>query len=254
MPYVITMDKKNIKVRSILILGATGATGKLLLEQLLESGHRVTAIVRSSSTLPAHLADHENLKTLKASVLDLGKDELQEIVKDCCAIASCLGHNLTIKGIFGRPRKLVTQAVSRVCQAVKANNPAIPVKFILMNTTGNRNRDLKEPYSFGDRLVLSLVRLLIPPQSDNEGAANYLRKEIGQNNKLIHWSAVRPDTLIDEEKVTAYQVFPSIVRSPVFKAGQTSRINVAHFMAHLITDENTWIKWKGQMPVIYNTL
>ena len=32
----------------------------------------------------------------------------------------------------------------------------------------------------------------------------------------------------------------------------TSRINVAHFMADLITDSDTWNRWKGKMPVIYN--
>ena len=28
--------------------------------------------------------------------------------------------------------------------------------------------------------------------------------------------------------------------------------NVAHFMVQLITDNGTWSKWKGHMPVIYN--
>lgn len=32
----------------------------------------------------------------------------------------------------------------------------------------------------------------------------------------------------------------------------TSRINVAHFMADLITDDDTWRRWKGRMPVIYD--
>ena len=29
-------------------------------------------------------------------------------------------------------------------------------------------------------------------------------------------------------------------------------LNVAAFMNKLITDQNIWEKWKGQMPVIYN--
>jgi len=32
----------------------------------------------------------------------------------------------------------------------------------------------------------------------------------------------------------------------------TSRINVANFMAELITDDTLWSTWKGQMPVSYN--
>ena len=56
----------------------------------------------------------------------------------------------------------------------------------------------------------------------------------------------------NEEQVTAYQVHHSPIRSAIFDAGLTSRINVGHFMADLITDDETWNKWKGQMPVIYN--
>ena len=69
---------------------------------------------------------------------------------------------------------------------------------------------------------------------------------------MIEWTAVRPDSLIDEDNVTEYEVHPSQIRSAIFDAGRTSRINVGHFMADLITDDNIWNKWKGQMPVIYN--
>ena len=87
---------------------------------------------------------------------------------------------------------------------------------------------------------------------DNEQAADYLRTRIGQNDGTIEWAAVRPDNLIDEDQVTEYEVYASPIRSAIFDAGSTSRINVAHFMADLITDEDIWNAWKGQMPVIYN--
>ena len=87
---------------------------------------------------------------------------------------------------------------------------------------------------------------------DNEKAADYLRTRVGQNDGAIEWAAVRPDNLIDENQVTAYEVHASPIRSAIFDAGSTSRINVGHFMADLISDEDTWNKWKGHMPVIYN--
>ena len=58
--------------------------------------------------------------------------------------------------------------------------------------------------------------------------------------------------LIDKDEVTPYDVHPSPTRSAIFDAGKTSRINVAHFMALLMTDQAEWSKWRGQMPVIYN--
>ena len=83
-------------------------------------------------------------------------------------------------------------------------------------------------------------------------AADYLRTRFKPDDAVIEWVAVRPDGLIDEERVSDYEVYPSPTRSPVFDAGKTSRINVAHFMAELTTQDDPWSKWKGQMPVIYN--
>ena len=237
---------------NILIVGASGATGRLLVEQLLDRGHSVKAIVRSADKLPAAIRHHDNLSIIQASVLDLSDTELAEHVKGCDAVASCLGHNLTLKGMYGHPRRLVTDATRRLCNAIKANKSEGPTKFVLMNTTGNRNRDLNEPISFAQHVVIGLLRLLLPPHVDNEQAADYLRTQIGQNDGQIEWTAVRPDGLIDRDKVTAYELHPSPTRSAIFDAGQVSRINVAHFMAELITDNDTWQQWQGQMPVIYS--
>ncbi len=79
-----------------------------------------------------------------------------------------------------------------------------PARFVLMNTAGNRNRDLAEPASLAERCVVGLVRLLLPPHADNEQAADYLRTVIGQDDPAVEWAVVRPDTLIDEDAVTAY--------------------------------------------------
>ena len=121
-----------------------------------------------------------------------------------------------------------------------------------MNTAGNSNRDLDEPIAFAQKAVIGLLRLLLPPHPDNEQAADFLRTEIGQNDRLIEWAVVRPDSLLDHDSVTDYEVQPSPIRSALFDPGQTSRINVGHFMADLITNDDVWQAWKGQMPVIYN--
>lgn len=63
-----------------------------------------------------------------------------------------------------------------------------------MNTTSNRNCDLNKPISFAQKLVIGLLRLILPPHVDNEKAADYLRIQMGQNNKNIEWVAVRRDT------------------------------------------------------------
>lgn len=237
---------------TILVVGASGATGRLLVEDLLNRGQRVRAVVRSPERLPETLRGHQLLSIVHANLFDLSDDEMTQHLNDCTAIASCLGHNLSFKGIYGSPRRLVADATRRLCEAVRATRPHHPLRFVLMNTAGNRNRDLEEPISFGQRCIVGLIRLLLPPHVDNEKAAEFLRVNVGQNDGAVEWVAVRPDTLVNEESVTEYEVYPSPTRSAVFNAGKTSRINVAHFMADLITGGDIWRRWQGQMPVIYN--
>ena len=235
----------------ILVVGATGATGRLLVKDLLDRGEKVTAIVRSAEKLD-DLLHNKNLTVVKAAVLDLSDEQMAELIQGCDAIASCLGHNLTFKGMFGKPRRLVADATRRFCTAIEDNKPQKPVKFVLMNTSGNRNRDLNERISLGERLVVSLLRVSLPPYTDNIAVAEFLRTQIGQNNPHIEWTAVRPDSLIDEDSVSPYEIHPSPIRSALFNPGKVSRINVARFMAELISDKQTWKQWKGQMPLIYS--
>ena len=235
-----------------LVVGASGATGRLLVKQLLERGEQVSAIVRSKEAMSEYIGSNDRLSIIQASVLDLSDEEMRQQVSGCDAIASCLGHNLSFKGMFFPPRRLVTDATRRLCAAVSANEPKDPVKFVLMNTTGNSNRDIDEQISMSQKLVIGLLRLLLPPHVDNEDAADYLRTGVGHNSRFIEWAIVRPDTLIDEFQTTSFSVHPSPIRSAIFDAGTTSRINVACFMADLIGDEAVWRQWAGKMPVIYN--
>jgi hypothetical protein len=222
-----------------------------LVEELLNRGLNVRVIVRSIESLPETVKDHEQLSLIKASILELSKEELETLVAGCSAVASCLGHNLTFKGMFGKPRRLVTDATRRLCDAIKAINPESKTKYVLMNTVANRNRDLNESNPFVQRFIIALLRIFLPPHPDNEKAAEYLRTIIGQKDENIEWVAVRPSSLIEEETISEIEVYPSPTRS-ILKDGQISRINVAYFMADLITDKDTWTQWKGQMPAIYN--
>lgn len=235
-----------------LLVGASGATGRLLARQLLDKGAKIKAIVRSPDRLPEALRIHPRSMVIHANLLDLGDAELRQLTHDCHAVASCLGHNLSWKGIFGPPYRLVTEATRRLSKAMLAQHRGTPGQFVLMNTAGNSNRDLNEPAKLGQRLVIGLLRLAIPPHVDNEDAADYLRVDVGPNNRALEWCVVRPDTLTNDVTSGEYEVFTSPVRSPIFDPGKTSRLNVARFMADLITDDNAWSRWRGQMPVIYD--
>ena len=59
-----------------LVAGATGATGRLVVEQLLHRGQNVKVIVRMANKLPEVLRDHDNLCVVEASILDLNEAEM----------------------------------------------------------------------------------------------------------------------------------------------------------------------------------
>jgi putative NADH-flavin reductase len=98
-----------------LVLGASGATGKLLVEQLLNSGHRVKIVVRPSGNIPDRWISNDKLTIIKKNITEISVTEMSGYLEDCQAVASCLGHNLSLKGIYGKPPKLVTDAVKLMC-------------------------------------------------------------------------------------------------------------------------------------------
>ena len=83
-----------------LVVGASGATGIRLVEELLKREQHVKVIVRSLEKLPDTIKNHERLSVICASVLELSDEEMELHVSGCNAVASCLGHNLTFKGGF----------------------------------------------------------------------------------------------------------------------------------------------------------
>ena len=236
---------------NILVVGATGKTGRPLVEQLLGKNHKVHIIVRSPHKLPAGILENPNTTVIEASILDLTDEEMTEHVRDYDAVVSCLGHVMDFKGIFGEPKKLCTDATQGLCKALEKDSLPKPTKFILMNTVGVQNPDLGEKRAWFERGLLTLLRYTLPPQRDNETAAKYLHDVIGKENKRIEWCSVRPDSLIDAE-VSPYDITESPITG-ILSGRPTTRSNVAHLMAELIENEELWSAWKFRMPVIMNS-
>lgn len=236
---------------TVLVVGATGKTGRPLVEQLLGKNYEVRTIVRSPHKLPAEVLRNPDTTVVKASFLELTFEEMAEYVKDCDAVVSCLGHVPNLKGIYGKPRSLCTEATRRLCNAIEENKPPEPTKFILMSTVGVQNPDLGEKRTWFERRMLTLLRHTVPPQRDNETAAEHLSRTVGKENKHLEWCTVRPDSLIDAE-VSPYEIKESPVTG-IFGGRPTTRSNVAHFMTELIENAEIWSAWKFQMPVIMNS-
>lgn len=235
----------------VLVLGANGATGFNVVTQLLKYGISVKALTRNVEKFEP-IKNSENLEIIKAGILEIDINILKNYLSEADAVISCLGHNITLKGIFGKPYTLVADALKKTITTIRINNQSRKVKIILMNTTACINKLQNETFNKRENFVMKIMRLLLPPHRDNEYALEYLFDTAGMNDRHIEWIALRPDTLINEAETSEYTVHPTPVRSPIFDAGKTSRINVADFMVSLLKDEKLWEKWKYKTPVIYN--
>ena len=236
-------------VQSILLLGGTGRTGRRVLERLLARGVRVRAVVRSAGKLPAGAAHAPGLTTVEADLLSLSREQFAEHLRECDAVVSCLGHVISLRGIFGPPRDLVTQAVRRMCDAAVMLRPERPVRFVVMSSVSVHqpgNRDTRRGRR--EKALLWVLRALVPPAMDNQRAADFLRTGIGPAHPHVQWAVVRPDTLLEGD-VSEYAVHPELVTS-LFAPGRSTMANVAHFMCELVTSPAAWEAWQGKFPVV----
>jgi hypothetical protein len=251
--------------------GATGATGKHVVQFLLDQGHTVKVVARSKERMRNLLStsSHDDdksyygsrLQITETSILDLCDQELQDLVDGCDAVVSCLGHNLTLSGIWSQQtRRLVTDSVRRLTEAMSKDDDnsssSKKKKFVLMGSDG-----VAAPHDnrrgWFDRSVLWLLRYLIPPHADNEQAAAYLLDM--KNNKttknttgtIIEWIIVRP-TGLKEAEVSKFQLYVK-PQGSLFFLGIATRANVAQFMVELVLNkDNQWEQYKYQMPVLHD--
>ncbi|MHB9115609.1 MAG: NAD(P)-dependent oxidoreductase [Thermoleophilia bacterium] len=238
---------------SVLLLGATGRTGGRVLQQLLGRGANVRAVVRAAGRLPAGVAANPALTVVEADLLSLSDEELRRHVAGCDAVVSCLGHVISLRGVFGPPRDLVTRAVSRVCGAIEALRPAEPVRLVLMSSVSvNRPGHLDTHRGSLERALLWVLRGAVPPSRDNQSAADFLFGGIGTADPFVRWVAVRPDSLLKGD-VSEYMLHEGLVSSLV-RPDSTNMANVAHFMCELVEDPALFDHWAGKMPVIVNAV
>jgi nucleoside-diphosphate-sugar epimerase len=242
-----------------LVLGSTGATGKYVVLQLLQQSQQVHAVARSKQKLLDLLDEIEpkssslfdkQLEVTEASILDLTDEDLKTLTQDVDAVVSCLGHNLTFQGLYGKPHKLVTDATRRLFTAIEANQTEQDdkkTKFILMGTEGVSNpAGGDDPRTKLERGVLFLLRHLLPPHSDNETAAAFIHS---QRNPRLEWTVIRPTDLIDGS-VTKYELFDKPQGSLFGGEDMATRANVAKCMVDMILTGSLWEEWKFKMPYI----
>jgi putative NADH-flavin reductase len=194
----------------VLIIGATGATGKVLMREALEKGYEVTALARNPSAVPS---EEPLLRVLKGNALEASSLEAAVAGQD--AVLSVLGTRS--RG----PTTLFSESTHNLISAmIKHGVPR------LVCITGVGVGDSKGHVGFlYDRIIRPFVVKNIYEDKERQEAA------IKQCD--LEWVIVRPAQLTDEPARGKYRVY----LGGSYKAKTISRADVANFMLAQLNDD-----------------
>ncbi len=206
---------------NILIIGATGGTGRALIEQSLALGHAVTALVRK----PKLKLTHERLSVIQGDVLD--PNAVNAAVRGKDAVLSALGH----KKWFIKTT-ILSEGTRNIIRAMEHHGVR---RFVCETSLGIG--DTKGRMGLYYTLFVEPVILYFYFR-DKERQEDLIKKS------MLDWVIVRPGRLTDGKKRGIYRHsldWRSWILTP-----SISRSDVAEFMLRQLTDD-TYLR---KTPVI----
>lgn len=173
----------------LVVAGATGRTGRLIVQQGLARGHHVHALARNPA---AFTPGHANFAVTRADVRS--RAGLDEAVAGCDAVLSALGIGTS------RQKTVVYSAgVANLLGAMQACNTD---RIVVISAAPVGPRE-EQP---------ALERRLVMPILDRFFGATYedMRKmEETLALSTANWTALRPPRLLDKPPIGAYRISTS---------------------------------------------
>lgn len=207
---------------NLLIVGATGGTGRALVEQALTQGHTVTAFVRNPERMKI---SHERLSIARGNVLE--PESVDSAVRGKDAVLSALGH----KRWFIKT-SILSEGTKNIIAAMEKHG----VKRFVCETTlgiGDRRGRLGLYYTLFVEPVIVYFYF-----RDKE------RQEDLIKNSKLDWIIVRPGRLTNGRKRGTYR--HGIDLGNWILTMRISRADVADFMLKQLTD-NSYLR---KTPVV----
>lgn len=207
----------------LLIFGATGGTGRQLIEQALEQHHTVTAFARNPAALTLI---HSNLQVVQGDIMDI--DSVEHAMQD---------HDAVLSSIGSPANKIGTIRSEGTRNIIRGMEKAGIRRFVCQTSLG-----------YGDsRKILDLTpfyfKYLIVPFILRKGFADHELQEKYIRQSKLEWIIVRPGTLTDGNRTGIYKhgftVNDKSIRVKV------SRADVADFMLKQINDNTHLHKTPG---------
>jgi putative NADH-flavin reductase len=201
----------------VLIVGATGGTGRQLVEQALERGHTVTALARDRSALRV---EHPRLTVVQGNVLDY--QAVEAAVRGHDAVVSALGH----KRFFG-PTRILSEGTRNVLHAMETHSVQ---RFVCETALGIGDSAGR----MGVYYTFFVIPIILP---------FYFWDKTRQERLIaashVNWVIVRPGALTNGAKRGRCRHGPTV--GSFLRTVRISRADVADFMLDQMT-ENAYLR------------
>ncbi|NDJ55114.1 MAG: SDR family oxidoreductase [Chloroflexi bacterium] len=197
---------------NVTIFGATGRTGRHLVEQALAAGHQVTAFARSPSKLDDLKA--QNLQIVQGTIEQ--PERVEEAVREADVVVSALGPT------ENKPTFTVTKGTQYILDAMKKHG----VQRIIVSAGMGVPDPHDEPkfINHAINVILNLVSRHVV--ADMSQVVDTVR------SSDVEWVVVRVPMLTDDPATGEIKV--GYVGKGV--GGRLSRADMAHFMLEQIDD------------------
>ncbi|GIG66500.1 NAD(P)-dependent oxidoreductase [Phytomonospora endophytica] len=200
----------------LVILGATGGIGRIVVQQAVKAGHEVTAVVRDPSALDVPGAD-----VRRADALDPA--ELTPIVAGAGAVVSALGVRPPVKG----PVSLLSSGATSALKAMEAVGVR---RYLMVSAAGAFPEPVDGPLTrYAVKPLLN--RFLRHSFDDTRDAETIIRAS------TVDWTIARPPRLLDKPRTGRYRVGGE---RGLKGALNISRADVADFLLRSIEDRSTY--------------
>ena len=206
------------KPANVLIVGATGGTGRELVTQALERGYGVTALARNPSAIQI---THERLRVVQGNVLDYAS--LESAVQGQDAVLCALGHKQ-----FFRPTRILSEGTRNLLRAMNAHGVSRLVCETALGISNSAGR-------MGLYYTFFVIPIILPFYFWDKA-----RQEQAIAGSRADWVVVRPGALTNGPRRGGYRHGASI--GNFLWTVRISRADVADFLVEAAVSAD----WIGQ--------
>ncbi len=213
----------------ILIIGATGRTGRLIVEEALKQGYDLNVLVRDKNKMPF------NSKSIKVyQGTSASRTDLAAAMQGCDLIISALGIARASDAPWSKlitPKKFITESMKNVIAEAGQQNLK---RLITISAWGAG--ETKKEIPFWLRWLINHTNLG-PVYAEHESQEKLLA------NSNLNWTAVRPVALNDSKKIKTLKMSFNNTPKPSL---YISRQSVAKFMVDIVKSD----KYDRRSPTI----